>query len=117
VDGNALLDRLIEREGQQSTGVGGGVALPHAMVSGLERTVLVVGRMREGLDFAALDSEPVDVFFLLLSPAEANSEHLRVLARVARIIAPEETLEKLRRATGPTELFQMLLEEDARHVY
>jgi PTS system nitrogen regulatory IIA component len=106
VDGEALLARLIEREEQQSTGVGGGLALPHTVLPGLDETVVVVGRTREGLDFAALDSEPVDVFFLLLSAPDAKTEHLRVLARLAR-----------RSATGPEELFQMLLEEDARHVY
>ena len=117
VDAEDLVTRLIEREEQQSTGVGGGLALPHAMLPGLEKTVLAVARTREGLDFAALDSEPVDIFFLLLSAQDAHTEHLRVLARLVRIIAPEETLEKLRSATGPEELFQMLLEEDARHVY
>jgi len=117
VDAEALLARLLAREEQQSTGVGGGLALPHAMLPGLEKTVVVVGRTREGLDFAALDSGPVDIFFLLISAQDAHTEHLRVLARLVRIIAPEETLEKLRSATGPEELFQMLLEEDARHVY
>ena len=91
--------------------------MPHARVSGLERTVLLVGRACEGLDFAAPDGEAVDLFFLLLSPAEARSEHLRLLARVARIFAPEGILEKLRGAPGPKQLFQLLLEEDARHVY
>ncbi len=117
VDDQELLDRLLEREAQQSTGIGGGIALPHAVVGGLEATALLVGRCREGLDFAALDSLPVDLFFLLLSPPDAKDEHLRLLARVARIVTPEETLAELRGATGPEELFQMLLEQDARHVY
>jgi PTS system nitrogen regulatory IIA component len=117
VDAEELLARLVEREGQQSTGVGNGLALPHATLPDLPETVVVVARSHEGLDFAALDSEPVDVFFLLLSASDAKSEHLRVLARLARIVAPEEVLERLRGATGPQELFQRLLEEDARHVY
>jgi PTS system nitrogen regulatory IIA component len=117
VDDQELLDRLLEREAQQSTGIGGGIALPHAVVGGLEVTALLVGRCREGLDFAALDSLPVDLFFLLLSPPDAKDEHLRLLARVARIVTPEETLAELRGAKGPEELFQMLLEQDARHVY
>jgi PTS system nitrogen regulatory IIA component len=117
VDEQELLDRLLEREAQQSTGIGGGIALPHAIVGGLEGTALLVGRCREGLDFAALDSLPVDLFFLLLSPPDAKDEHLRLLARVARIVTPEETLAELRGAKGPEELFQMLLEQDARHVY
>jgi mannitol/fructose-specific phosphotransferase system IIA component (Ntr-type) len=117
VDEEELLARLIEREEQQSTGVGNGLALPHATLPGLPETVVAVVRNREGLDFAALDSEPVDVFFLLLSASEARTEHLRVLARLARILGTEEVLERLRSATGPQELFQRLLEEDARHVY
>ena len=91
--------------------------LPHARVSGLERTVLLVGRVRDGLDFGAPDGSPVDLLFVLLSPADARSEHLRLLARVARIFAPEGILEKLRAAPGPKQLFQLLLEEDARHVW
>ncbi len=79
--------------------------------------MLLVGRCLEGLDFAALDSLPVDLFFLLLSPPDAKDEHLRLLARVARIVTPEETLAELRGAEGPEELFEMLLEQDARHVY
>jgi mannitol/fructose-specific phosphotransferase system IIA component (Ntr-type) len=116
VDAAELLDRLLAREAEQSTGVGGGLALPHAIVPGLEKTVLVVGRAGEGLDFAALDSQPVDLFFLLLSPPDAADEHLRLLARVARIIIAEEMLAKLRSAPGPQELFRLLIEEDARHV-
>ena len=117
VDEQELLARLVEREEERSTGVGGGLALPHARVSGLERTVLLVGRVRAGLDFDAPDGGPVDLFFVLLSPADARNEHLRLLARVARIFAPEGVLEKLRAAPGPQQLFQLLLEEDARHVY
>jgi len=117
VDEQELLNRLREREAQQSTGIGEGLALPHAIAPGLEATVLVVGRCREGLDFDALDSEPVDLLFLLLSPEDARNEHLRLLARLARIVSPEETLVQLRSAAGPEELFRMLLEQDARHVY
>ena len=117
VDEKELLARLLEREEERSTGVGGGLALPHARVSGLERTVLLVGRVCDGLDFGAPDGRPVDLLFVLLSPADARSEHLRLLARVARIFAPEGILEKLRAAPGPKQLFQLLLEEDARHVY
>jgi PTS system nitrogen regulatory IIA component len=117
LDQQELLDRLLEREAQQSTGIGGGLALPHAIVRGLERTALAVVRCRDGLDFAALDSKPVDLLFLLLSPEDASEEHLRLLARLARIVSPEETLAELRRAAGPEELFRILLEQDGRHVY
>ena len=115
VDEALLLERLNEREEQQSTGIGHGLALPHAMLPGLERTIVVVGRAGSGLDFAALDAQPVDLFFLLLSPPEGTRDHLRVLARLARIIDDEATLARLRTAADAAELFALLLAEDARH--
>lgn len=117
LDEGELRDRLLAREAQQTTGVGGGLALPHATVPGLEATVLVVGRAGEGLDFDAPDSEPVDLLFLLLSPPESQTLHLRLLARLARIFSGESLLERLRGATGPKEVVRLLREEDARHVY
>jgi len=112
-----LLDRIMAREAEQSTGVGGGLALPHAMLPDLEQIVLAVGRAREALDFDAADSKPVDLVFLLLGPPDASTEHLRLLARLARIFTSETALETLRGATAPQELFRALLEEDARRVY
>jgi PTS system nitrogen regulatory IIA component len=117
LDEPELLDRILAREKQSSTGVGDGLALPHATLPGLERTVLVASRARKGLAFDAPDSKPVDLVFLLLSPPDASNEHLRLLARLARIFNSQRTLETLRGATAPSELFQMLLDEDARHVY
>jgi PTS system nitrogen regulatory IIA component len=117
VDGAALLKGLLAREAEQSTGIGGGLALPHATVAGLEKSVVAVVRAKEGVDFAALDSRPVDLLILLLSPPGAETQHLRLLARLARIFAPEEILERLRSAKEPEELFRMLLEVDAQHVY
>jgi PTS system nitrogen regulatory IIA component len=117
VDEATLLDGLLTREAEQSTGIGGGLALPHVTLAGLETPVLIVARASEGVDFAALDSRPVDLVFLLLSPPGAEAQHLRLLARLARIFVPEETLERLRSAKGPEELFRMLLEVDAQHVY
>jgi PTS system nitrogen regulatory IIA component len=116
IDEALLLERLNEREEQQSTGIGHGLALPHAMLPGLEQTVVVVGRADRGLDFAALDAQPVDLFFLLLSPPDGSRDHLRVLARLARILDDERTLARLRTAADAGELFAMLLAEDARHV-
>jgi PTS system nitrogen regulatory IIA component len=115
VDEGLLLERLTAREAQQSTAIGRGLALPHAMLPGLERSVVVVARASAALDFAALDAQPVDLFFVLLSPPGGTSEHLRVLARLARILDDEGTLERLRRAADAGDLFARMLAEDARH--
>jgi len=115
--GDDLAAHLAAREEQQSTGIGGGLALPHAMVPGLRQTLVAVARVPGGIEFAALDGEPADLFFLLLSPPEAAHEHLRILARLARILDFDSTLTRLRAAEGAAELIRLLLDEDARHVY
>jgi PTS system nitrogen regulatory IIA component len=111
-----LLAQLEAREAQQTTGVGGGLALPHAELRGLEKTVVVVARPSVAVDFGAPDGESVDLLFLLLSPPGVAGEHLRLLARLARIFEPGPVRARLRGATGPGELLARLLEEDARHV-
>jgi len=117
VDASDLRERLLAREAQQSTGIGGGLALPHAMVPGLEETLLAVARVAGGIDYAASDARPADLFFLLLSPPESAGLHLRALARLARILDVESTLTRLREAEDAAELHRLLLAEDARHVY
>jgi PTS system nitrogen regulatory IIA component len=110
-----LAEFLLAREAKQSSGIGHGLAVPHAVVPGLPQTLLAVVRAQPGLDFEALDSRPVDLLFLLLSPPETGPLHLRVLARLARIVDSAEVLATLRGAKAPAELYQMLLAEDAQH--
>jgi PTS system nitrogen regulatory IIA component len=75
---------ILKREELGSTGVGGGVAIPHARIQGLENPFGVLARLRTGIDFAAIDGEPVDIVFLLLLPGAPNGENLNVLASVSR---------------------------------
>jgi len=117
LDAGDLTERLRAREAEQSTGIGGGLALPHAMVPGLRGSLLAVARAPGGVEYAAPDAAPADLFFLLLSPPEAAHEHLRILARLARILDFDSTLTRLRAAEGAAELIRLLLDEDARHVY
>jgi PTS system nitrogen regulatory IIA component len=117
VDSELLCDLLEQRESIQSTGVGDGLALPHAMVPGTDVTALFVGRVDPPLDYDALDEAPVDLVFLLLSPSESLKEHVRLLARVARILGQHDLLEQLRTAAGADDVLRILLDEDSRHVY
>ena len=118
LDAADLLRRLEQREAEGSTAVGNGLALPHAMMPQVEQTVLALCRVADGgVDFGAVDGQAVDLIFLLLSPEQAQTTHLRVLARIARIVTREPLLGQLRGASGPDELFRLLIEEDARHVY
>ncbi len=108
-----LFDALMEREAVSATGVGHGVAIPHAQMAGLDRVRGVFVRLRPAIDFGAIDDEPVDLLFALISPPECGSDHLRALARVARSLRSGELRERLRHASTPDSV-RALLTLDAR---
>jgi len=109
----SLFEALMEREALSATGVGHGVAIPHAQMAGLDRVRGVFVRLRPPIDFGAVDDEPVDLLFTLISPPECGSDHLRALARVARSLRSSELRERLRQASTPDSV-RALLTLDAR---
>jgi PTS system nitrogen regulatory IIA component len=108
-----VLDALLEREALGSTGVGYGVAVPHARLAGLTRLRGVFIRLDKAVDFDAVDDRPVDLIFALFAPPEASGEHLRALARVSRVLRQADLREQLRKAHG-ADAIQALLVKEAR---
>jgi PTS system nitrogen regulatory IIA component len=108
-----VLDALLEREAAGSTGVGYGVAVPHARLGGLGRLRGVFVRLEQPVEFEAVDDRPVDLLFALLAPPEAGGDHLRALARVSRILRQSDLREQLRKAHG-ADAIHALLVKDAR---
>jgi mannitol/fructose-specific phosphotransferase system IIA component (Ntr-type) len=90
-----VVRRLMEREGILSTGIGGGVAVPHAQLPGLGRLVLAASNHPDGLDYPALDGQPVQLVFCLLGDANTTADHLAGLARLARLARRRAALEDL----------------------
>ena len=113
VRAHAVFDALMEREALGSTGVGYGVAIPHARLEGLSRMRGVFVRVVPAVEYGAVDDEPVDLVFALLSPADSGSEHLRALARVARALRSAELRGHLRQA-GNVDAIQALFVRDTR---
>lgn len=111
-----LLQRLLQREEQVTTGIGHGVAIPHAMVGGLDRPRCVVVQTPQGQDYESLDNTPVHIFFILLSPPGATGTHIRLLARVARLVDRDAFVTRVATAASADEVLQLILEEDERHV-
>jgi PTS system nitrogen regulatory IIA component len=105
------LDALLDREAVGSTGVGYGVAVPHARVAGLARLRGVFVRLEHAVEFGAVDDRPVDLIFALFAPPEASGEHLRALARVSRILRQAELREQLRKARSPDAIHALLTQE------
>jgi PTS system nitrogen regulatory IIA component len=98
---------LTEREQLGSTGVGNGVAIPHAKVTGLEKLLLCLGRSRAGISFDAVDNRPVHLFVMILSPPGMAGEYLHTLARVSKLLKNADIRNKLLLATD-TETIQEL---------
>ncbi|MGV3479535.1 MAG: PTS IIA-like nitrogen regulatory protein PtsN [Sphingobium sp.] len=114
IDARVVIERLSERERLGSTGFGGGVAIPHGKIEGLERVVGVFARLDQPIDFQAIDDMPVDIVFMLLSPPDAGAEHLKALARVSRALRDRPFLAKLRGAGSDDALYALLVSAEAR---
>jgi len=106
-----VLDALLAREEEASTGVGSGVAVPHARLKGLDRVRGVFVRLETPVDFDSVDDQPVDLVFALLAPAQARTEHLRALARVARALRRPDLREQLRQARTQDALHVLLAQD------
>ncbi len=106
-----IVSAVAERERLGSTGVGYGVAIPHARLEGIDEVRAVFARLETPLDYEAIDERPVDLVVLLLAPAGASSLHLKALAQVSRLLRREDIRERLRSAPG-AEALHLLLTED-----
>lgn len=111
LDASVVLEALSEREAAGSTGVGYGVAVPHARLEGLSRMRGVFVRLDQPVDFDAVDDQPVDLIFGLFAPPNASSEHLRALARVSRMLRQGELRDHLRQAETPDAIHALLVQE------
>ena len=110
---SAVIDALIEREGLGPTGVGKGIALPHARLPDLDRVVGLFLRLEKPLNFDAVDRQPVDLVFALLAPENAGVDHLKALALVSRTLRDNSVCAKLRANTGQGTLHTILTEVQA----
>jgi PTS system nitrogen regulatory IIA component len=111
----AVLAALSEREHLGSTGVGEGVAMPHARVQGLDQLVALFWSLDKPIEFDAIDDKPVDLVFVLLVPAGAETVHLKTLAKVARKLRDPGVRSKLRTAEDPKAAWRTLTANGSRH--
>jgi PTS system nitrogen regulatory IIA component len=112
----AVTEALLEREGLGPTGVGRGVALPHARLQGLDRVRGLFLRLERPMEFEAVDRQPVDIVFCLLAPASAGVEHLKALALVSRTLRDPSVCQKLRANSDPVALHTILTEGGPRNL-
>lgn len=107
-----LVKVLLEREHLGSTGIGGGIGIPHGKMKDLESLVLGFGLSRKGVDFESLDGKPAHIFFLLITPENSTGLHLKLLARISRILKNETFKDSLLGAADRDEILSIIKEED-----
>ncbi len=103
-----VIDAVMEREQLGSTGVGEGVAIPHARIDGLSKPVGGYMRLKQGVDFDAVDERPCDIVFMLLAPTESGADHLRALAQVSRAFRQPTVRDRLRAAVTEDGVWSIL---------
>jgi PTS system nitrogen regulatory IIA component len=103
---------LLDRERLGSTGIGNGIGIPHGKLKGLDRLVLGFGISRKGVDFESMDNRPTYLFFLLITPENSTGPHLKLLARISKILKSVPIREKLKNASDPDEIYDIIREAD-----
>jgi fructose-specific phosphotransferase system IIA component len=89
-DQDHIVRKILDREAEMSTGIGYGIAIPHARIEGIDRLFMIAGRSMKGIDFNAIDEQPVRLIFMMLSPANASSQYTHILSSLSRVMSYEE---------------------------
>ncbi len=108
----AVMEVLQQREKLGSTGIGDGVAIPHGKITELKELVVAFGRSKEGISFDSIDGKPVHIFFLLLAPENSAGQHLKVLAKISKMLKVVDFRKKLMEAKSHDELHQIIISQD-----
>jgi len=105
---SAIYNNLLNRERLGSTGLGRGIAVPHARVAELEQTIGCFFRLKEAVNFESPDNQPVDLVFTIIIPEEATEEHLLILSSLARIFSQADVCQAIRAAANKEEIEQII---------
>lgn len=112
LDYREVVQVLMSRERLGTTGIGGGIGIPHGKLNQLQQLLLGVGLSRKGVNFEAIDGKPAHIFFLLVTPENEAGLHLQLLSRISRILKNDSFKESLMRAVNREEIYNVIKEED-----
>lgn len=115
-DPDKISSSILEREADMSTGIGFGIAIPHARLAGIDRLYMVAARSVEGIEFNALDEQPVHLIFMMVSPASTSTEHTQILSALSRIMSYEEIRKKLLQADTAEAFLEILTKGENKYV-
>ncbi|MBD3308518.1 PTS sugar transporter subunit IIA [candidate division KSB3 bacterium] len=115
IDKHDILNILLEREALGSTGIGDGIAIPHGKSSQVSQIISGFGLSKTGIAFDSLDGNPAHLFFLLVAPENSVGTHLKMLARISRMLKNPEFRQKLLEAHSQHDIYQIIAAEDAKY--
>jgi PTS system nitrogen regulatory IIA component len=115
LDQQHLLDALMERERLGTTGIGHGIAIPHARLAEVDRLVGLFARLAQPVDFESLDDQPSDLIFLLLAPDSADADSLKALARISRVLRDPALRQRLRQERDREAVYRLLTQKPECH--
>lgn len=112
IEHKKLVRVLMEREQLGSTGIGGGIGIPHGKIKDMDALILGFGLSRSGIDFESMDNKPTHIFFLLVTPENSTGLHLKLLARISRLLKKETFKNSLLKAADRDEIIEIISAED-----
>ncbi len=116
-NGPIIADKILEREAAMSTGIGYGIAIPHARINGLDRLYMLAAQSSIGVDFDAIDDHEVTVLFMILSPDNTAGVHTQVLSSISKIASNEDVREKLRTAPSADAFYQEIVAAEDYYLF
>lgn len=115
-DQELIVRKILDREAEMSTGIGYGIAIPHARIEGIDRVFMIAGRSAKGIDFNAIDEQPVYLIFMMLSPANASSQHTQLLSSLSRMMSYEEVRNSLLETEDQQQFLDIIIRGENKYV-
>lgn len=112
LDYSHIIDVLKQRENLGSTGIGDGVAIPHGKIAELDDIVVAFGRSIDGIPYDSMDGKPVYLFFLLLAPENSAGQHLKILAKISKMLKDTNFRKKLLKAKSQSDLYKTIIDQE-----
>jgi nitrogen PTS system EIIA component len=112
LESSSIIEILQQRENLGSTGIGDGVAIPHGKIPELDDLIVAFGRSSDGIAYNSLDGKPTHLFFLLLAPENSTGQHLKVLARISRMLKIDNFRKMLMQAKSKREIYKIIIDQD-----
>lgn len=111
-----VVQKIMNREAEMSTGIGFGIAIPHARMEGIDRVYMIAARIIKGIEFNAIDEQPVHLIFMMISPANTTSPYTQILSSLSRIMSYEEIRQSLIEADTPESFLSVITRGEDKYV-